>query len=166
MQELSGETLLQELGMDFLKSASTFGALSEPAIRQLMIQGRVFRLSDGDFLFKPGERGDSFFVILQGSVSYYRQNDGQPEHICDYHVGQEIGFVSLIALTSRLGTAVASSDALVLEVDSDHFYALHCAYPLDFGVLMMNLSRELARSLIKIGATLAEYRHAAAKIPH
>lgn len=166
MQELSGETLLNELGMDFLKSASTFGALSEPAIRQLMLQGRVFRLSDGEPLFKPGEPGDSFFVILRGTVSYYRQHEGQLKHIRDYHVGEEIGFVSLISLSSRLGAAVAASDTLVLEIDSNHFYALHCAYPLDFGLLMMNLSRELARSLVKIGALLAEHKHDEAKTPH
>jgi len=59
-----------------------------------------------------------------------------------------------------LGTAFANSDSWVLEVSSDLFYALHCEMPLDFGVLMMNLSRELARRFITTSAMLVKLKSA------
>lgn len=158
MQQLDSKSALKELGLDYLKSGSTFGALSDAAIEELMIKGRVFALNAGDTLFKAGGRGDSFFIILKGLLTYSRQIDGLREQIRDYYFGEEIGFVSLIALTERLGTAQASSDSLVLEVSSDLFYTLHCKMPLDFGVLMMNLSRELARRFISTSAMLVKLK--------
>lgn len=149
MRETDGKLLLDELGIDHLRNASTLGALSDQAITYLMKKGRVYALRKGETLFEDGGPGDTFFVILKGSFAYYLPVNNHSEYIRDFHFGMEIGFVSMIALIPRPGTAIATSDSYVLEVTTDLFYALHCEKPLDFGVLLMNLCRELARRILE-----------------
>jgi len=72
MEQLNGERLLNELCVDYLKTGSSFGALSDGAIKQLMQQGRVYALKAGDTLFEAGAPGDSFFIVLKGSLTYIR----------------------------------------------------------------------------------------------
>lgn len=149
MHQIDGEFLLDGLGIDHFKSASALGALSDQAIAYLMKKGRVYALNKGDTLFEDGGPGDTFFIILKGSFAYYLPVDNHRKYIRNFDIGMEIGFVSMIALTSRPGTAIATMDSYVLEVTTDLFYAFHCERPLDFGVLLMNLCRELARRILE-----------------
>lgn len=149
MRQVESALLLNELEIDHLKNASTFGALSDEAILYLMEKGRIYALRKGETLFEDGGPGDTFFVILKGTFAYYLRMNNRSEYIRDFNFGMEIGFVSMIALVPRPGTAIATSDSYVLEVTTDLFYALHCERPLDFGVLLMNLCRELARRILE-----------------
>jgi hypothetical protein len=45
----------------------------------------------------------------------------------------------------------------VLEVNSDLFGLLQVDYPQDFGILLLNLSREMARTLRQMGALLCQH---------
>jgi signal-transduction protein with cAMP-binding, CBS, and nucleotidyltransferase domain len=67
-----------------------------------------------------------------------------------YEFGQQIGFMSLIALHPRVGKAVADKDSIILKINSDVFYQLHLTMPQDFGLLMMNLAREMSRTLCAV----------------
>ena len=149
MRQVDGALLLDELGIDHLKNASALGALSEQTIAYLMEKGRVYALRKGERLFEHGGPGDTFFVILKGSFAYYLPSNDHRSYIRDFHFGMEIGFVSMIALTPRPGTAIATCDSYVLEVTTDLFHSLHYERPLDFGVLLINLCRELARRILE-----------------
>ncbi|SHE57988.1 Cyclic nucleotide-binding domain-containing protein [Microbulbifer donghaiensis] len=158
MRLLDGALLLDELGIDHLKDAAVFGALSDKAIAYLLKNGRVHVLHKGDTVVKTGDPSGSFFIVLKGSIAYYQASNKHREHIYDFHFGEAIGFVSMIALTPWPGTAIAASDSYVLEVTTDLFYALHCEQPLDFGVLLINLSRELARRILTLIEVVAELK--------
>lgn len=160
MRQLDSELLLDELSVDDLKNAAILGALSDQAIVYLIKKGIVHVLRKGDTLFETGKPSGSFFIVLKGSIAYYQSLNGHREHIDDFHFGEQIGFVAMIALTPYPGTAIAASDSYVLEVTSDLFYALHCDMPLDFGVLLINLSRELARNILTFIKTMAELKSA------
>lgn len=147
MRIIHGKELLQRYGMDYFKGASTLGALSEKAINYLLNEGRVIQLDPGDRLFSFGDPGDSFYIILKGSIGFYKPREGGLTHIRDYTYGQEVGCVAMIGLHDRVGDAQASEDSYILEVSSALFSDLHMTLPNDFGVLLLNLSREMARRL-------------------
>jgi CRP-like cAMP-binding protein len=115
MKTLNGRELLQQLGIERLQQASTFGALSPEAVTLLMHDGTALALETGEYLFRPGEAGDSFFIILAGVIAYYRthEEDGTLEHLTDYDFGKEIGFVSMAALLERKGIAQAAEPSCV-----------------------------------------------------
>lgn len=157
MKKMSANEIHDNLGWDHLKELATLGALSEEAIDFLLAEGEIMALKQGDVVFRFGDPGDAFHVILQGALSFYRPGQEGKVHIRDYEQGQEIGFVAMVALHQRVGDCVAREDSLVLRLSSSGFHKLHQEMPKAFGVLLLNLSREVARRLKESDDKLAEH---------
>ena len=156
MNTLNGRDVLAALGLDYFRSASCFGALGEEAISFLLAEGRVFGLHEGDIVFRTGEPGGSFFVVLEGRLSYLHRVRGEDVPIRSIGVGEQLGYVSMIGLFERLGIGRAEGPAKVLEVDADLFYRFHESFPFDFGVMSLNLSRDMARAIREVVTQLAD----------
>jgi CRP-like cAMP-binding protein len=157
MKHLAGGQLIAKVGIDYFKDASTFGALSDEAIIYLLENGEVRQLDKGDILFAYGDPGDSFFVNLKGKIEFFKTRQNEATHIRDYLFGQEVGSVAMIGLHPRVGDARAAEDSIMLEVSCGLFHDLHENYPVDFGILLLNLSREMARHLRASDDKLAEH---------
>ena len=156
MQELSCEELLATKDLSSFTSASVLGALPEDSIRWLLERGTIRAMDEGENLFSAGEPGNSFHVILAGRVSYYKHHLDRYAFIRDYRAGEQIGFMSLIALHERVGRAECHDNTIALQIDSGLFHAFHNERPLDFGILMLNLAREMARTLREVDNLLVE----------
>lgn len=156
MKCVSGSSLIDRFGMEYLQNASVFGALSASAIEFLLENGRTLKLDKGDVLYRPGDKGDKFYVVLQGSLSFYQFHKGEFAYIRDHLFGEEMGFVAMIALHDRIGKAVAAENGYVLEVSSGLFFDLHEKYPADFGLMVLNLSREMARTIGEVSNLIVE----------
>lgn len=157
MNKVSANEIHEKLSWDDLKELATLGALSEEAIDFLLAEGEILTLFEGDEVFRFNDPGDCFHVILQGALSFYRPGKEGNVHIRDYEQGQEIGFVAMVALHQRVGDCFAREDSLVLRVSSLVFHKLHQEMPKAFGVLLLNLSREVARRLKESDDKLAEH---------
>ena len=147
MHSLSSTEFLKNHPLEQLKELPSFGALSQGTIFWLLDQGQISQLDRGESLFDPGQRGDSFFVILRGNIAYYRPGQEQYAYLRDYKIGQQIGFSNTLALHERVGMAIATSDTVALEIDHGLFNRLRLEFPSEFGLLMLNLARELARTI-------------------
>lgn len=145
-----------ELSADHLKQGSVFGALTSEAIDYLLQQGKLYQIKQGDVIFRHGEKGDNFFIILKGEVDYFKQHQNSTALTRSIGFGEAIGFVSMIALHDRVGKAVATQNGILLEVSSQLFSDLHDHYPFDFGILLLNLSREMARTIRALGNALVK----------
>jgi CRP-like cAMP-binding protein len=156
MKILDGESLVAEWGVDHFKTGSTMGALSDEAVRFLLGRGRVLSLADGEELFHTGDPADSFFVLLRGQLDTFREQDGEKVPILTIAFGEQIGYVSMIGLFQRLGDGRAHGPTVLLEINSDVFYQMHMELPFDFGILMLNLSREMARGFRKVATGLVD----------
>ena len=147
MRTLDGRQLIEQLGIDYFKAGSSFGALSDQAIRFLIEQGVVLQLDKGDKLFSYGDPGDSFYIVLKGRIEYLKPRGNGFTHVRDYTFGQEFGCVAMIGLRDRAGDHIAPEESVVVQVTSELFHALQEALPKDFGLFLLNLSREMARRL-------------------
>ncbi|MFY0677202.1 MAG: cyclic nucleotide-binding domain-containing protein [Neptuniibacter sp.] len=156
MQKKAVDEILKQVNLVDCTHHSVFGALSEPEILWLLEHGELFSLATGDDLFLHGDRGDSFFVILKGSLEYYKYHEGQYAYIRNYSQGEQIGFVSMIALHDRVGKALAAEASLILKVDSELFHEFHLHAPMEFGILVMNLARDMARSFREVNNLVVE----------
>ena len=156
MKTVSGAGLIDLFGIDYFRGTSVFGALSADAIEFLLENGCALELSKGDVLYEPGDRGDKFYVVLKGALSFYQYHLGEFAYIRDHCFGEEMGFVAMIALHDRVGKAVAAEDGYVLEVPSALFHELHNRLPVDFGLLLLNLSREMARTIRDVNNSIVE----------
>ena len=152
MKILNGQRLIADWGLDYFKGGATFGALSDEAIRLLLTRGRIVSLANGEEL----DEADGFFVVLQGQLDCFRARDNEQVPILSVTFGEQIGYVSMTGLFRRLGSGRAHGPTALLHVRSNLFYQLHEELPFDFGILMLNLSREMARAFRKVTEDLVD----------
>lgn len=156
MEIITSQELLTRIELSQLANASVFGALPETTIYWLLEHGTIRDFARKEILFCPAQLGNSFHVILQGSIAYYKFHNGRYAYIRTFNAGEEIGFVSMIALHERVGRAEACEAGTSLEINSEVFHDFHLTQPLEFGILMMNLAREMSRTLRKANNKLVD----------
>ena len=147
MQLVDPAEVIESLGMPYLQELSTFGALSEMVILDLVTNGKIERLDKGEYITHNHEKAEDFQIVLQGKLAFYKHQRGHDVLTRYFSRGEQMGFDEMIGLLVRDGTDVAVADSLVLSISSSQFYNLHVEYPGEFGILMLNLSRELAREI-------------------
>ncbi len=142
----AGETV-EMLGMDYLNELSTFGALSDEVIINLLDNGVIKHYAKGEYVTRLNQVASDFQVLLRGRIAFYKSFEGRDVLTRYFNQGEQIGFDLMIGLLSHNGIDVAVEDCLILDISSEQFYKLHVEFPADFGLLMINLSRELAREI-------------------
>ena len=67
-----------------------------------------------------------------------------------------MGFDLMLGLIPHDGIDVATEDSLILNISSAQFFNLHINHPTEFGLLMINLARELAREIEMLENVIAK----------
>ena len=147
MSSLDASEVIAEHGMAYFQAMSTFGALSEGFIRDVLETGQIEQLHKKDYITRAGEPAEEFHVVLEGEVAYYRHGEGQDVLTRRFTRGEQMGFDLMLGLIPYEGTDVALQDSKVLTVSKTQFYQLHVDHPQEFGIFMINLARELSREI-------------------
>jgi len=156
MQVLESGQVFEQFDLDCLKQCSTFGALSDTAIKYLIENGRNLKLDKDEMLFELDDPGNRFYIILKGSFRFFKHHHGKRSYIRDHVFGEELGFIAMIALHNRRGSAQAAEDSVVVEISTDLFNRLHKDLPTDFGLLLLNLARGMARRIRELNNMLVD----------
>ena len=93
-----------------------FPRLSQKQIEALRRWGQLRSLAAGDVLFKEGDRGFSFFVVLEGAVEIVEQSRGTPHQVTVHEPGEFTGDVDMLSGRSSLVTGRATAPGQVLEL--------------------------------------------------
>ncbi|MCI0670562.1 MAG: mechanosensitive ion channel family protein [Myxococcaceae bacterium] len=134
-----------ELGEDeitaLLREVDLFAPFDEDSLLQLRAGVKVRHFGQGERILEDGAEGHTFYVVVRGEVSV--RAAGSSTEVSRLERGAYFGEMSLLTGEPRAATVVASSDAVLLEVDRALFADLFRTHP------------ELARLL---SAILAERR--------
>ncbi|GGO85854.1 hypothetical protein GCM10011348_35370 [Marinobacterium nitratireducens] len=163
MRRLSGQCLLDEWGLPYFRDISTFGALDSATISHLIRSGQVLELEPGEVLFEAGDGSDGFYVILRGQIAFFKYHAGHYAFIRNYHFGENIGFVGMIALHHRIGRAQADGEAVVVKVPLSLFNDLYDRDTQEFALLLMNLARDMARGIRAVDNIIVEHSFAVSR---
>jgi hypothetical protein len=68
--------LIRELGIAYFNNLSTFGALSDKAINELLHNGQILQLEQGEVLCQYGMEVTGFTIVLKGNVAFYKHFSG------------------------------------------------------------------------------------------
>jgi thioredoxin reductase (NADPH) len=96
-----------------------FPRLSQPQIDALRRWGKVRPVARGDVLFKEGDRGFCFYVILEGAIEIIEQSRGTPHQVTVHEPGEFAGDVDTLSGRAALVTARATAAGEVLELTAD-----------------------------------------------
>jgi thioredoxin reductase (NADPH) len=98
-----------------------FPTLDAHAIGELRARGRVRRMTDGEVLWRVGDRHFDFFVVLSGTVEILERTTGGETHLVARHnAGEFTGDVDMLTGRGALveGRMTSDGEVLVLEADS------------------------------------------------
>ena len=87
---------------DLLRKVSYFRQCGEIEIRQVIEQGYRKKLTIGETICREGDPGDSFYIILSGSVEVFVESIDK--QVAVRRAGEFIGEMSLLMGTPRTAT--------------------------------------------------------------
>ena len=93
-----------------------FPRLSRAQIDALRPWGRVRPIAPGDVLFQEGDRGFSFYVVLDGAVEIVEQSRGTSREVTVHEPGEFTGDVDTLSGRASLVTGRATARGEVLEL--------------------------------------------------
>ncbi|MGF1538336.1 MAG: mechanosensitive ion channel domain-containing protein [Elainellaceae cyanobacterium] len=147
---------------DLLRGISYFADCSTVELRKLVEVGHRRRLEAGEILYRAGDPGDAFYIILCGSVGYTLDGVEQSTVLGS---GQFIGEFSLMLGVPRTVTVKALEDTTVFTISPQGFKRILQSQPRLYDLIVQEMSRHEAeltqqeRHLRKLGLINNEYEH-------
>jgi CRP-like cAMP-binding protein len=124
-----------------LQRVPLFSGFNEDELRRVAELSRIVELPAGTLVTQMGEPGDSFFILIDGTVEV-RTPVGAGSEL---HPGDFFGEMSLLDGEPRSATIVATTDLRLLIVDRTHFWRLLDETPDLVGRILTILSRRVRR---------------------
>lgn len=107
-----------------MSEQAAFPTLGSAEIDRLVQYGNVQNVAAGDELFRPGDRGYDFIVILDGFVSIH-QPDGDGELLLATHgAGRFLGELNMLTGSQLMVTARVDEAGRVLRIPATRFREL------------------------------------------
>jgi CRP/FNR family cyclic AMP-dependent transcriptional regulator len=105
---------------DLLARVPMFESLADDD-RQALAQSLVERkFAAGDIIMNLGDRGTSMFIVAEGHVNIYLPGEASRRiSLKDITTGEHLGEIALFDDQPRSASAVATTDATLLELDRD-----------------------------------------------
>lgn len=111
--------------MDALGACALFAEFTDTGKRIFATIAQEKRVPAGAPLFAENMVGESLFLIVSGSVRITQKRpEGGEREAGQVGAGEALGELAVLASTVRLVSAVAASDALVLEISQRDFLSL------------------------------------------
>jgi CRP/FNR family transcriptional regulator, cyclic AMP receptor protein len=134
--ELSGDARIRHL-----QRVPLFSGFNGKELRRVAELARIVDVPAGTAVTQIGEPGNSFFVIIDGTVAV-RTPVGTGAQL---HPGEFFGEMSLLDGEPRSATIVAMTDLRLLVVDRSHFWRLLDETPDLIRGMLTILSRRVRR---------------------
>jgi potassium-dependent mechanosensitive channel len=136
---------------ELLRKVSYFEALNDIELRHIIEAGYRKTLGSDEMICRENDPGDSFYIILSGSVDVYVESIDK--HVAVRQAGEFIGEMSLLMGTPRTATLQTLEETSLFVVDRTNLQSLLQKQP----ELADRISEELAQrqeSLEKLGIKL------------
>jgi len=109
---------------------------------------RESQYAAGSVILREGEPGNGIYFIRSGLVRIVKYYGAEPPVVlAEMGPGDFFGEMSLVESVARSASVVASADTAVFLLRGLDFLQLYQKRPEQYGIVMLNLARELARRL-------------------
>ena len=142
--------------IDQIKRCFLFYEILDSEIDQVVEDCLVESYENGEVVFKEGDIGRDFYVILAGKVRLTKNVNNRDVDIMVINKGEALGETVLTNESIRMTSVIASGNVDLLVIDQDTIFSLYEKQPRIFGIIMLNLSRMLTTRLQKSNITIAK----------
>jgi len=159
--------VLQHAGVDatldnFLHRLPVMAGLDEESLQFLGGMAGEERFDPGAVIVHEGEPGKRVFFICEGRVQVLKIKDhgsAPPVALAEMGPGDYFGEMSLVESVARSASVVAVEPVRVFTLKSVDFYKLYRARPEQYGIVVLNIARDLARRLRAIDDKFVAVSH-------
>ncbi len=124
---------------------SLFGGLSDRQQNLIFPYLNFASFSRGDCVFKQGQLPGNIYIVLSGEVQLQVSRQDESCVSVSYLPGDCFGETSVIGIQPQLGSAHVAKDTQVIVLSRACLMEVSAYDPEMFGILMMNLAREISR---------------------
>jgi cAMP-dependent protein kinase regulator len=91
------------------------------SLSQVIDTTKGVRLSQGDVIFQKGDPGDNMYIVLDGKVKIYREEDGKRFVQAQFGRGNFFGEMAIVSGKARVASAAAAAPSVLLPVGKQAF---------------------------------------------
>ncbi|MDR9403389.1 MAG: mechanosensitive ion channel [Halothece sp. Uz-M2-17] len=124
---------------DLLRKVSYFQNCSEIELKKLIDIGYRKRIKAGDILYREGDPGNTFYIILSGSVEYYVEKLNQAPTVLN--PGEFVGELSLMLGLRRTVTVRARDETTLFAINKEGFETLLKEQPHLYELIVVELGK-------------------------
>jgi len=144
----------------FLQTLPVMVGLDDAAIRYLSGLAREEHFPAGTLIVGEGEPGNRMFFLSEGHVAVVKDyGSAQPVTLARLGPGEYFGEMSLVECVARSASVVADDAVFACTLKGTDFHRLYQHRPEQYGIVMLNLARDLSRRLRRIDERFAHLSH-------
>lgn len=133
-------------------------AYSEADIEHLSTFFEVEKRSEGEYLFREGDRGESLYFVGAGVVVVVLKLPRQKENILrKYTAGAILGEMAIYTGENRTASVRTETDAILFRLDKDKLHEMGKRFPASTAALNTYIVRILAERLHRANRNLSRY---------
>lgn len=133
---------------NFLHKLPVLAGLDEAALQFLGGMAGEEQYAAGAVIVREGELGDRICFVCEGCVRIIKNHEtGEPVVLAEMKPGDYFGEMSLVESVTRSATVLAVEPTRVFTLKGGNFYKLYRQRPGQYGIVMLNIARDLARRL-------------------
>ncbi|MEW6304588.1 MAG: cyclic nucleotide-binding domain-containing protein [Verrucomicrobiota bacterium] len=131
-----------------LDTLPIFAGLNDEALNVLAQRVQVTEAAPGTVLVREGENGNRFFLIESGAVRVCKHY-GKPHEtiLATLQKGDFFGEMCILETLPRSATVLTVVPSVFYSLTSLDFLHLYERLPSEYGILVLNLARDLSRRL-------------------
>ena len=132
---------------DELKGCPLFYEMYEKEIEKIVKRGLVTTFESGESVVCDGEEGNEIFVVLEGRLVVQKKTAAGIIKIAPLVKGDVFGELVLLDDKIRSADIISEDISHILQLSYGQIFQLYEKEPRIFGVLLLNVSRLLAKRL-------------------
>lgn len=131
-----------------------FAGMGQAALLATLATGEHFAVQTGEVVFREGDMGNSFYVLIAGDVVVEKLRDGRPVELKRLGPGECFGEMALVGNDVRSATVRALGPVVAMR-----FYReLIDSHPEGASIIYRNIARILAARLGESSVMLADLK--------
>jgi CRP/FNR family cyclic AMP-dependent transcriptional regulator len=139
-----------------LAAAPLLAGLELPALELLAAEGVVASFPSDALLVREGDPGHSFFILVQGEVEVIKTNGaGHAVALAWFKAGTFFGEMCVVDPVPRAASVRAVVPVTTIEIRASTLHHLFQKMPDQYAIMILNLSRDMARRLRCLDETYA-----------
>ncbi len=145
---------------NFLRRLPVMAGLDDAALGFLRGLAGEEHYAAGGAIVREGERGDRVYFVCTGRVRVVKAAAGEPAvRLAEFGPGDFFGEMSLVESVVRSASVIALEPTRVFTLKGMDFYKLYRQRPEQYGIVVLNIARDLARRLRQLDEHFCNVTH-------